>query len=120
MEDHRRNKLIAVGVAILLPIAVTRGVSLFVTTATAMAAFYCVVGIGAIAAFLGARCSVAGCNSGFFWGGLLTVVLHYYNNWSALDGQAQFIAALSAITILTLVAHRRNRPTRAAAKKRRR
>jgi hypothetical protein len=105
MDDSRRGKLVAVAIALLLPLTFEQSVYVFGRQATPRAQFYAITACGAVAIAVGMKAAVPILCSGLFFGGVLTIVKNYYYNWGQLDDMTRLITlliALGAMVFLTM------------------
>lgn len=80
MNESRRNRLVSVGMALLVPLALFLLFQRVGETMSHINTFYLLSAAGLALSILGLRISNAVVTSGLFYGGALTVLANYYLN----------------------------------------
>lgn len=118
MNDDRRGKLVAVAIALLLPLTIDEGVGMVGRNMAPRVQFYTTVVCGAVAVAVGMKAAAPVLASGLFFGGILTIVRNYYYNWGHLDDMTRLLTLLAALSLMVWLTMRGGRKGSAAAKRR--
>lgn len=107
MNSNRMNWMLKVGLALLLPLAIEQGaVLLRQHDAAPKNVFYGVTVVGAAAMVVGVKMASPVLATGLFYGGIITIIKNYHDNWHNLDENVKFFTLLLALILLLFLALR--------------
>jgi hypothetical protein len=104
MDDKCRDGLLAAGIAVVVRFLVEYSVHMYMPATLTGNPLHYVAGLSVLAMIVGSRVNVPGLGKGLFWGGILSFVSVYYNNWASLDDSCRFWTLLLCFGALVFIA----------------